>query len=129
MYKIMSFFCPVNPFISTVRLMVDYVKKLFLSVSWVCRWRKYVRKHLQTHLRGPCTILHTQSDYFLHWIWDKKTHDPGISCTLKKTVPIIMSTTLGAWGKLKKTVENVRFFSNAKFLKRRRQRSPHAKSF
>ena len=38
-----------------------------------------------------------------------------------------VSTTLGALGKLKKIVENVRFFSNAKFLKRLRQRSPHAK--
>ena len=41
------FFCEVNPVISTVRVMVDDVRKLFLSVSWVSRWRKYARKHIQ----------------------------------------------------------------------------------
>ena len=64
--------------------MVDDVRKLFLSVSWVSRWRKYVRKHLQTRLRGPCTILHTQNDYFLHWILDKKLLIRGYRVHLKK---------------------------------------------
>ena len=64
--------------------MVDYVRKLFLSVSWVSRWRKYARKHLQTHLRGPCTILHTQNDYFLHWILDKKNSWSGDIVYTKK---------------------------------------------
>ena len=73
----------------------EYVKKLFLSVYWVCKWRKGVREHLQTCLQAPGTIPmhdHGQIHYILQWISAKK-NESMVFGTLKKTLLHVCSTT------------------------------------
>ena len=64
---------------------VGYVKKTILTLSWVCKWRKGVRKHLQTCLASD-TIRHGHSHYFIQWICAQKTHDSRVFCSLKKRI-------------------------------------------
>ena len=57
---------------NSVEDMIEYAKKSFLSVYWVCKWRKGTKKHLQMCLQAPDTIPRGQIDYFLYWISDTK---------------------------------------------------------
>ena len=51
------FFGTTLPYQITLGHMVEYDKKLFLSIQWVCKWRRGARKHLQTCLQAFGTTL------------------------------------------------------------------------
>ena len=46
--------------------MVEYDKKLFLSIHWVCKWRRGASKHLQTCLQASGTTSHDHLHYNLY---------------------------------------------------------------
>ena len=62
---------------------------LFLSIQWVCKWRRGARKHLQTCLQAFGTTLRDYLHYnlygFVLWWYKKNTQGFG---PLKKTLLI-----------------------------------------
>ena len=72
--QIMFFFGGRPNYINIVGHVVGYAKKSILGVYWVCKWRKGVRKHLQTCFQASDTIRHGHSHYFFQWICPQKKH-------------------------------------------------------
>ena len=71
------FFGTTLPYQITLGHMVEYDKKLFLSIQWVCKWRRGARKHLQTCLQAFGTTLRDHLHYnlygFVLWWYQKNT--------------------------------------------------------
>ena len=69
------------PYQITVGHMVEYDKKLFLSIQRVCKWHRGARKHLQTCLQASGTTPHDYLHYilygFVRWRDQKKTRILG----------------------------------------------------